>query len=59
MPTPKSFGSSAVKLGRTVSSISVLAEDRLVLSEAKAPQPNHDVHDDALRVATGTSLSLG
>ena len=25
----------------------VLAEDRLVLSEAKVPQPNHNVHDDA------------
>ena len=25
----------------------VLAEDLLVLSEAKAPQPNHNVHDDA------------
>ena len=25
----------------------VLAECRLVLSEAKAPQPNHNVHDDA------------
>ena len=25
----------------------VLADDRLVLSEAKAPQPNHYVHDDA------------
>jgi hypothetical protein len=22
----------------------ILAEDRLVLSEAQAPQPNHDVH---------------
>ena len=25
----------------------VLAEDLLVLSEAKAPQPNHNVHNDA------------
>jgi hypothetical protein len=26
----------------------VLAECRLILPEAKAPQPGHDVHDDAL-----------
>jgi hypothetical protein len=25
----------------------VLAEYRLILSEAQAPQPDHDVHDDA------------
>jgi hypothetical protein len=25
----------------------VLAEDRLILPEAQAPQPDHDVHDSA------------
>ena len=25
----------------------ILAEDRLILPEAKAPQPDHDVHDGA------------
>ena len=25
----------------------ILAEDRLVLAEAQAPQPDHDVHDGA------------
>ena len=25
----------------------ILAEDRLVLSEAQAPQPDHNVHSDA------------
>jgi hypothetical protein len=25
----------------------ILAEGRLILPEAKAPQPNHDIHDDA------------
>jgi hypothetical protein len=34
-----------VKFGRTVFVNLVVAERGLVLSKAKAPQPNHDVHD--------------
>ena len=36
----------------------VLAERSLILSKAKAPQPDHDVHDGASTLVTGTSLSL-
>ena len=36
----------------------VLAEDLLVPSEAKAPQPNHYVHDDAPAGRNGYALSL-
>ena len=43
-PTPSSFRSSAVRLGRTVLVNLVLAECRLIPFEAKAPQPNPDVH---------------
>jgi hypothetical protein len=55
MPTPSSFRSSAVRLGRTVSSV-ILAERSLILSKAKAPQPNHDVHDDAPKRRNGYVL---
>ena len=44
--TPRSFKSSAVKRGRTFS-YCVLAECRLVLFEAQAPQPTSEVHDSA------------
>ena len=36
----------------------VLAECRLVLSEAQAPQPDHNVHDGAPTRRSGTFLSL-
>ena len=31
----------------------ILAERSLILSKAKAPQPNYDVHDGALTLVTG------
>jgi hypothetical protein len=34
----------------------ILAEDRLILPEAQAPQPNHDVHDDAPKRRNGYIL---
>ena len=42
--TPRSFKSSAVKIGRTSRIDRVLAEYRLVPFEAKAPQPTSEVH---------------
>jgi hypothetical protein len=35
----------------------ILAEDHLVLPEAQAPQPNHDVHDEVLSCARSLSSS--
>ena len=43
-PTPKSFRSSAVRLGRTFSVISLSRNAASYLPEAKAPQPAHHVH---------------
>ena len=43
--TPSCFRCSSVRLRRTVSVYLVLAECSLILSKAKAPQPDHDVHD--------------
>jgi hypothetical protein len=40
-------GSSCVKLGMNRLVYVILAEDRLVLAEAQAPQPDHDVHNVA------------
>jgi hypothetical protein len=34
----------------------ILAERSLILSKAKAPQPNHDVHDDAPKRRNGYVL---
>ena len=45
--TPSSFRSSAVRLGRTVSSISFSRNAASYFSEAQAPQPDHNVHDGA------------
>ena len=45
--TPSSFRVSCVRLGRTVSSISFLRNAASILPEAKAPQPDHHVHDGA------------
>ena len=55
--TPSSFRSSAVRLGRTVSSNLVLAECSLILFEAKAPQPDPDVHDGARAPPCSISFS--
>ena len=40
----KSFKSSAVRFRRTRPSMAFSRNDRLILSEAQAPQPDHDVH---------------
>ena len=36
----------------------ILPERRLVLAETQAPQPDHNVHDDAPTRRSGTFLSL-
>ena len=48
IPTPRSFRSSAVRLGRTVSSISFSRNAASYLFEAEAPQPTPDIHDGVL-----------
>ena len=45
--TPSCFRCSSVRLGRTVLVYLILAECCLVLPEAQAPQPDHNVHDGA------------
>ena len=45
--TPSSFRSSCVRLGRNRLVYLVVAECRLVLPEAQAPQPDHNVHGGA------------
>ena len=45
--TPSSFRSSAVRFGRTVSSISFSRNAASYFSEAQAPQPDHNVHEGA------------
>ena len=47
MPTPRSFRSSTVRLGKTEFVDRVVPECILVLCEAEAPQPTSNVHDDA------------
>jgi hypothetical protein len=37
----------------------VLAEDRLILPEAQAPQPDHNVHDGAYNRGQRTSSAWG
>ena len=45
--TPSSFRSSAVRFGRTVSSMSLSRKTASYSSKAKAPQPNSDFHEAA------------
>ena len=47
--TPKSFKSSAVKLGRSEFVDRVLAKCRLILFKTETPQPISNVHDGASR----------
>ena len=55
--TPSSFRFSAVRLGRTVSSISFSRNAASYCPEAKAPQPDHDVHDGARAPPCSVSFS--
>ena len=55
--TPSSFRSSAVRLGRTFVYL-VFAERSLILSKAKAPQPDHDVHE-GVPTGGGAASSAG
>jgi hypothetical protein len=58
MPAPKSFGSSAVKLGRTVSSISFSRKAASYFPRPRLRSQTTTSMMTPLRVATGTSLTL-